>query len=208
MIGALMMLEAGELTYWEYWLSKKVWPARLAVQLITDYIKWTRGWFPTDDSPEVNRSIHIAIERQMNDEALKDIFLKRTVSIDGYDEDGEWIEGALNLDASDVVPKKFIEWIYAKGYPVPYELKAFIGVVEKGPALSVKAEERLDRLVCQGIAKALWDIYPKMTIDDMQFHKAIQLYGGGKGYRGEGTLRRWLREVDPREIKTGPKPKV
>jgi hypothetical protein len=70
-----------------------------------------------------------------------------------------------------------------------------------------KQAQLIDKSICQAVAKTLWDIYPKMTIEEMRDHKAIQLYGGGAQYSIDTTLRRWLREVDPRELKTGPKKK-
>lgn len=60
---------------------------------------------------------------------------------------------------------------------------------------------QLDRSVCQAIARTLWDIYPQMTIADMCKHEVIQRYGNGKLYKGEHTLRDWLSDVAPPEVK-------
>jgi len=68
-----------------------------------------------------------------------------------------------------------------------------------------RLREAIDKEVCQGIAKTLWDGKPDMTIEEMRDHKAIQVYGSGKLYSGDTTLRRWLSEVDQRKVKTGPK---
>ncbi len=60
---------------------------------------------------------------------------------------------------------------------------------------------QLDKSVCQAIARTLWDIYPQMNIADMCKHEAIQRYGNGKLYKGEHTLRDWLSDVAPPEVK-------
>ena len=70
--------------------------------------------------------------------------------------------------------------------------------------------EQIDKQVCQGIARTLWDEHPDLTIQTLIKHPAIQRNGNGAQYK-EKTLRGWLSEVDPRsaEAKTGrpPKPK-
>lgn len=63
------------------------------------------------------------------------------------------------------------------------------------------------KLTCQAIAKTIWDIYPKMTIAAMTEHKAILEYGGGKHYIGKNTLRDWLSEIAPEDIKKPGRPK-
>jgi hypothetical protein len=60
---------------------------------------------------------------------------------------------------------------------------------------------QIDKLVCQAIGRTLWDEHPRMTIAAMTKHKAIQEYGGGKIYKGKNTLRDWLSEVAPEEVK-------
>lgn len=68
---------------------------------------------------------------------------------------------------------------------------------------------QIDKLVCQAIARTLWDEQPKMTIAAMTEHKAILEYGGGKLYKGKNTLRDWLSEVAPPDAKKpGRPPKV
>lgn len=60
---------------------------------------------------------------------------------------------------------------------------------------------QIDKLVCQAIARTLWDISPHMTIADMCKHEAVQHYGNGRLYKAEYTLRAWLSEVAPPEVK-------
>ena len=59
----------------------------------------------------------------------------------------------------------------------------------------------IDKLVCQALARTLWDISPQMTIADMCKHEAVQHYGNGRLYKTEYTLRAWLSEVAPPEVK-------
>lgn len=63
---------------------------------------------------------------------------------------------------------------------------------------------QIDKQICQAIAKTLWDIYPKMTITAMTKHNAILNHGGGKLYTGKNTLRDWVREVAPDNVRNKP----
>lgn len=64
-----------------------------------------------------------------------------------------------------------------------------------------------DKLVCQAIAKTLWDIHPKMTITAMKKQRAILIHGNGKLYQGKNTLRDWLSEIAPEDVKKPGRPK-
>lgn len=59
-------------------------------------------------------------------------------------------------------------------------------------------------MICQAIARTLWDEYPEMTIEEMKKHKAIRIYGNGRAYSGKNTLRDWLSVVDPRASENKP----
>ena len=59
----------------------------------------------------------------------------------------------------------------------------------------------IHKLICQAIAKTLWDSHPDMTIAAMTEHRAILEYGSGKYYKGKNTLRDWLSEVAPAEVR-------
>lgn len=82
----------------------------------------------------------------------------------------------------------------------------------KGGLLSVQQPtyrpSHVDKLVCQAIARTLWDEHPTMTIAAMTQHKAILEYGGGKLYTGKNTLRDWLSEVAPEDVKKPGRPKA
>lgn len=66
---------------------------------------------------------------------------------------------------------------------------------------------QIDKLICQAIAKTMWDIYPSMTITAMSEHTAILEHGGGKLYKGKNTLRDWLSEVAPEPVRKPGRPK-
>lgn len=201
------MNDHNELTYYEYWLTKKVWNASNAIQLIADYIKFKRPWESHENYFNFVNTIKNEIKTQLFEEKANHVFTLRTVSVDdGYDEiTGQWIEKELDIDESDVKPKEFIEWVHSKGYQIPYEFKVFIGVEAKDPIINQKQHDYIDKLVVQAIGKTLWDEHPDMTIEDMQYHKAIQLYGAGRLHSSDSTLRRWLSAVDTRKNKRGPK---
>lgn len=98
-------------------------------------------------------------------------------------------------------------WSHLKGYtdisgcePDDYERAAEVEPQTLRPS-------QIDKLVCQAIARTLWDEHPQMTIAAMTEHKAIQEYGGGKLYTGKNTLRDWLSEVAPEANKKPGRPK-
>jgi hypothetical protein len=66
---------------------------------------------------------------------------------------------------------------------------------------------QIDKLVCQAIARTLWGIYPTMTITAMTEHSSILEDGGGKLYKGKNTLRDWLSEVAPPDVRKPGRPK-
>lgn len=203
------MTEHEELTYYEYWLAKKTWNAVWAIQLIADYMKFTRSWEQGDDYSNFINGIKSKIEALISEEKAWHIFANKAVKPEGHDRfTGEFKEEELCLEHSIVEPKEFIKWVHSKGYQIPYEFKLFIGIEEKEEKITQKTEERMDKAVCQGIARTLWSIYTKMNIEEMLYLKAIQVYGSGSLYSTDTTLRRWLSEVDPRKVKTGPKKKI
>lgn len=71
-------------------------------------------------------------------------------------------------------------------------------------------DDRLDKLVCQAIARTLWQIDPNIHPSHMAKSKFIQRYGNGKLYTDENTVKNWIVEVDPMksERKTGRPPKT
>lgn len=109
-----------------------------------------------------------------------------------------------------VKPSVFLSWVQKKNLEIPNDLVGLIGGCEEDiPQMEEKKRpNQMDKLICQAIARTLWDIYPHMTIEDMRKHHAIQTYGNGKHYQGKNTLRDWLSEVDPRSTneKTGRPP--
>jgi hypothetical protein len=61
---------------------------------------------------------------------------------------------------------------------------------------------KIDRMICQTIARCLWDEYKDISIEAMKKHAAIRIYGNGRSYYGKNTLRGWLSAVDPRDPAT------
>ena len=192
------------LTYYEYWAAKEIWNLCHAIDLLYDICQFKRPWKVTEDS----FTVYSDFFREMTAQLLKDdadaVFAKKTTVLDGRDGEGNYIPTGLNAPICEVYPNKFIVWAHSHGYQLPYEFKLFVGLQEIEPRLTQKAEERMDKAVCQGIGKTLWDIYPKISNEELQYHNAIQVYGAGR-YTGDTTLRRWLSEVDPREKKRGRK---
>lgn len=119
-------------------------------------------------------------------------------------------DGIIDLDFLESIyieDEHFVAWCKKKNIPLP---KFWFPYGYHDPLEddknSIKTEESLrsnqvDRLVCQAIGKTLWDIHPTMTIADMCNHKGIQIYGNGKQYKGAHTLRDWLSEIAPEEVK-------
>ena len=203
------MTVKAELSYYEYWLTKEELTAYWAIRLIVDYTKFKRSWEAHESDDEVINAIYLDIKSRLNSKNASHIFSTRSVIFDNDKIfNNEWVEKEINLDESKVWVDRYIKFIYENGYELPNEFKVFIGVVEIEDTLNEKQQQKHDKVVCQGIARTLWDEYPDMTIEDMQYHKAIQVYGSGKLYSTDTTLRRWLSEVDPRKVKTGPKKKI
>lgn len=72
---------------------------------------------------------------------------------------------------------------------------------EKSNSAEKLRPSQLDKLLCQAIGRTLWDIYPNMTIAEMCKHEAIQKYGNGRLYQGAHTLRGWLSNVAPDNVR-------
>jgi hypothetical protein len=196
-----------ELSYFEYWLSKELWSLTNAIWLLTMYYILQRSWAETDDFESIVNSLRSKILNELITEDARYIFSKRHVRCKGFDSNDIWAEDSIVEEESYVKPKEFISWSYNNGYSIPFEFKVFIEVKDKVELVNEKQQQKIDKPVCQGIARTLWDLYPEMTIEDMQYRKEIQVYGSGKLYSTDTTLRRWLSEVDPRKVKPGPKKK-
>lgn len=120
------------------------------------------------------------------------------------------------LDAVYIEDEHFAKWCINKNIPLPsfwfpngwkaHDYKEEIIMDENSKSESISdntklKESQIDKLVCQAIARTIWDIEPDMTIASMCKHQAIQIYGNGKQYTGLHTLRNWLSEVAPENIK-------
>lgn len=78
------------------------------------------------------------------------------------------------------------------------------------PLENRRRDEDIDRLVCQAIARVYWDADPNIHPAHMASARAVALYGNGKLYRDENTVKAWIAEVDPRkgDRKTGRPEKI
>jgi len=212
---------------YEFLSRESLWSLEEAVSFAANYSVAIAGGFKNDDWK--------AALRKQNDRFDKLIFtwceskalfpLSKAGIHDRPLREEEWrttelledINGDI-LDTFEAVTKEdvyfhrdhFLRCLRNNGLKVSEDLWASVcpkkGSDEKPRKLR---DNQVDRLVCQGIAKTLWDINPDMTIEDMVNHKAVQIYGNAKLYTEPETIRKWLREVDPRDPdkKTGPKKK-
>ena len=58
------------------------------------------------------------------------------------------------------------------------------------------ADEIEDRIRCQAIASALWELEPDIHPVHIARSKIMQRFGNGRTY-GEETIKEWIKEVDP-----------
>jgi hypothetical protein len=115
------------------------------------------------------------------------------------------VEESVFSSINTIVDKSdFLRFIKDRGFPVHRTLWESVRPEEaKEPKLRSEQETKL---ICQGIAIALWNMNPDMTITDMANQELLLTKGGGKMY-SEKTRRGWVSDVDtrPEEKKTGPK---
>lgn len=99
-------------------------------------------------------------------------------------------------------------WSHLNGYPSFPESEPYDSEPPQLQPQSLRPSQ-VDKQICQAIAKTLWEIYPTMTIAAMTEHRAILIHGNGKLYQGKNTLRDWLSEVAPEDVKKpGRRPKA
>lgn len=119
------------------------------------------------------------------------------------------------LETVYIENEHFAKWCISKNIPLPtfwfpHGWKPF-NFEEKASHVNddntktklhtIPRASQADKITCQAIGRTLWDLYPDMTIAAMCKHDAIQRYGNGKLYVGAHTLRDWLSEVAPENIK-------
>lgn len=124
-----------------------------------------------------------------------------------HDGNGETVGYELDLSPEGVyfLRDQFLACLKESGMDIGEDLWA--EVKPKDGEVRLKSNQEA-KLICQGMAIALWDANPEMTIAEMAEQIVILEAGGGQAY-GVKTRRGWLSEVDPRpdSEKTGPKPK-
>ncbi|MDO9282163.1 MAG: hypothetical protein Q7T88_07260 [Methylotenera sp.] len=82
--------------------------------------------------------------------------------------------------------------------PEFWKRKNQLPVEELKPTVTHRPKDEVtDRLVCQAIARAYWDIDPQIHPAHLAKSRAISLYANGKQYKDENTVKNWIAEVDP-----------
>jgi len=71
-------------------------------------------------------------------------------------------------------------------------------------------DDEINKLLCQAIARTLWDFDARIHPAHMVEHRAIRRYGNAALYKDSETIRNWIAEVDPlrKERKTGRPPDI
>ena len=86
---------------------------------------------------------------------------------------------------------------------LPYEL-----IARKETKNYRPADETEDRIRCQAIAGALWELDPAIHPVHMVQSTIMQRFGNGRDY-GEETIKDWIKSVDPqKKRKKGAPPKI
>lgn len=201
------MIEKKELSHYQYWLTKDVWPLGRAIVFVLNHFLFNRSWEACEDFDKVVEVFYQELMFKLKQDEARYVFTKISVIPAGYDSNGDYSESRIDIDNSDVTPKHFIHWLSANGYVIPYEFKVFNGEEEEAKILTIREQDLICKHMCQAIAKTLWDIDPNLSIKDIRENKAIQQYGDGKLFDMETTLHRWISEVDPREVRRGRKRK-
>lgn len=96
----------------------------------------------------------------------------------------------------DLTPPSF--WFTQKGIEQGMKVREEMKVREDEPERGRHADRDLDRELCRAIASTLWLLDPKLTIQAIIEHEAIQRFGNGRLYKGRDTIRSWIRDLDPR----------
>ena len=112
------------------------------------------------------------------------------------------------LDTIYFENEHFAKWCFRKIIPLPifWFPNGWDFEESENIPTNIKSEANLrpnqiDKLLCQAISRTLWSLFPEMTIASMCKHEAIQIFGNGKQYKGAHTLRDWISEVAPENIK-------
>lgn len=118
------------------------------------------------------------------------------------------------LDSLFVMRSEVLKWCTEEFLSPPgiwaADTPLLIGAVPPKPVSGRHRDDEINKQLCQGIARALWDIDPQIHPAHMAKHQAILRYGNGALYKDEDTVRGWINEVDPMKKgrKTGRPPAV
>lgn len=182
------------------WASMDSWPLKCGIDLIAAHMAKEANSPPDDFDKNIkdnNKLVFKIVMLGINSGKLKcDIFDWFVPELDD-----ESIFSSLN---SFVAKDEFLRFVEDRGLPVHSTLWESVRPAEAKEA-KLRPEQEA-KFVCQGVAIALWNTNPDMTITDMANEELLLSKGGGNMY-SEKTRKDWVSEVDPRpkEKKTGPK---
>lgn len=192
------------------WCTKAYWNLNEACDLVCGVNPRTGGDF-RDKGNLVGETMNFVLDtvtRGMNSGVL-DYDVVRTDSLNNGD-----IELGVNGDLR-FKPLDFLMWAKKTGLCVNEDLFIAVSDPEAYSKKIMPAEDfvklrpnQISKFLCQGIAMALWDSNPQMTIAEMANQRLILEKGGGSAF-SEKTRREWVSDADPRpgKHKTGPKGK-
>ncbi|TSK08812.1 MAG: hypothetical protein FPO08_05795 [Geobacter sp.] len=181
------------LSYCDYWLSKSVWRLDEAIGILVRHHVFNRKWMESDDIDTVASNHHRYIYSLINNHLPGNMVATEIPDFDGVQ--------TIYDKRTTITPYNFISWCYLMKLDLPRELLEYIGELKK-----VRLTwDFVTKMMCQAVAKTVWDMNPDKTIENMIEHSAIQKHAAGK-VTPHSTLRKWLSEVDrrPSEVKPGP----
>jgi len=113
------------------------------------------------------------------------------------------------LDSLYVAHGEVIGWCKAEYLPLPACWSLEDSVDDKETKNYRPIEETENRIRCQAIASALWELDPAIHPQQIVKSKILRRFGNGRLYN-EDTIKNWIAEVDPQkdQRKTGRPPNV
>ena len=92
----------------------------------------------------------------------------------------------------------FLEWCEKEKLPYT-DFWILTQVIENQKVSNRPKNEAEDKAVCRAIAKLYWDIDSTIHPSHMVKSKAIRIYGNGKQYKDDKTIKAWIADLDPQQ---------
>ncbi len=102
------------------------------------------------------------------------------------------------LESVFVSRHDFLEWCEKEKYPIS-DFWILTQVTESQIVSNRPKNEAEDKAICRAIAKVYWDIDEEIHPTHMVRSKAIRIYGNGKQYKEEKTIKSWIADLDPQQ---------